>query len=327
MKISIFRYYTVIFTILAFVLPSFSFAEKIESKTFSLSSNNWQINQSNCDSWYDFNVDTAFNLPGWQSSGPATRIYGLMSDHTACNGLLTINNETNGMYSLFSYDEAKKTWQKINSSYQNIGQSIDNKPRTYIFASAAIGVGAKTYGDFSVNNSAFYYQQERLIAPTTTMSVVGGFSLATSTATSTISWPDALKNRYQLAVADNANKLVLLPMKLDSVKGMATTQVGPRDNVPNFYVINLPKTDLGVATWYSYKKCDCAASRDFPKGTKLKVTNLFAGSNFGKSIIVKVNDYGPMEYTGNLIDLDKVVFKKIGNISTGIMPVRIEVVK
>ncbi len=81
----------------------------------------------------------------------------------------------------------------------------------------------------------------------------------------------------------------------------------------------------GVASWYSYKGCDCAASPDYPKGTRLKVTNL----QNGKSVIVLVNDYGPErdKFPNRIIDLDKVAFAKIANLRQGLCEVRVEPVK
>lgn len=63
-----------------------------------------------------------------------------------------------------------------------------------------------------------------------------------------------------------------------------------------------------------------AASRYYPKGTKLKVTRLLTG----KSIIVTVNDYGPESRTGRLIDLDKYAFKQIASLGAGIIYVKVE---
>lgn len=81
----------------------------------------------------------------------------------------------------------------------------------------------------------------------------------------------------------------------------------------------------GIASWYSYKNCLCAASRNYPKGTNLKVTNITEESNnYGKSVIVTVNDYGPEEWTKRIIDLDKIAFQQIANLKSGIMNVIIE---
>lgn len=78
----------------------------------------------------------------------------------------------------------------------------------------------------------------------------------------------------------------------------------------------------GRASWYKYKDCDCAASPDYPKGTKLLVTN----TDNGKSVIVTINDWGPErdKFPNRVIDLDVTAFKKIANKRLGTCPVKIE---
>jgi rare lipoprotein A (peptidoglycan hydrolase) len=94
-----------------------------------------------------------------------------------------------------------------------------------------------------------------------------------------------------------------------------------------FVVLTTKKAmEFGAASWYKYKNCDCAASPDYPKGTRLKVTNL----DNNKSLIVKVNDWGPErdKHPERVIDLDKTAFKKLGSLSRGILKnVRVELVK
>jgi len=75
----------------------------------------------------------------------------------------------------------------------------------------------------------------------------------------------------------------------------------------------------GIASWYAYKNCLCAASRDYPRGTQLRVTRLKSG----KSIVVTVNDYGPEEKTGRIIDLDKRAFLALGSLNSGLIYVNI----
>lgn len=79
----------------------------------------------------------------------------------------------------------------------------------------------------------------------------------------------------------------------------------------------------GVASWYEYKDCDCAASPDFPKGTQLLVTS---ASDPAKSVVVTINDWGPDRsvFPDRVIDLDVDAFKKIGNYRTGTMAVLVE---
>jgi hypothetical protein len=80
----------------------------------------------------------------------------------------------------------------------------------------------------------------------------------------------------------------------------------------------------GLASWYKYKGCDCAASPDYPKGTILRVTNI----NDDKSLEVTVNDFGPErdKHPERVIDLDVVAFKKLAHKSEGLISVLVETV-
>ena len=75
--------------------------------------------------------------------------------------------------------------------------------------------------------------------------------------------------------------------------------------------------EVGSASWYKYKGCDCAASPDYPKDSLLRVTNL----ENEKSVIVKINDFGPDRaiHPDRAIDLDSVAFKKLANLWEGII--------
>ncbi len=79
---------------------------------------------------------------------------------------------------------------------------------------------------------------------------------------------------------------------------------------------------FGAASWYRYKNGLFAASPDFPKGTKLKVTNL----ENNKNVVVTVNDYGPdrAKHPDRAIDLDLVAFEKIAKKSVGLIKVKVE---
>ncbi len=80
--------------------------------------------------------------------------------------------------------------------------------------------------------------------------------------------------------------------------------------------------EKGKASWYAYKGGLFAASPDYPKGTKLKVTNLANG----KSVVVTVNDYGPDRsiHPDRVIDLDKVAFAKISSLYLGLTEVVVD---
>lgn len=81
---------------------------------------------------------------------------------------------------------------------------------------------------------------------------------------------------------------------------------------------SIPET--GEASWYRYHGCNCAASRDYPTGSLLTVTDL----NTEKSVIVEVNDYGPEIQTGRIIDLDLVAFEQLTEKWRGLTNVRVE---
>lgn len=65
-----------------------------------------------------------------------------------------------------------------------------------------------------------------------------------------------------------------------------------------------------------------AAHNKIPFGSSVKVTN----KNNGKSVVVKVNDRGPFA-KGRVIDLSKSAFSSIGNPTSGVINVSIEVVQ
>ena len=92
-------------------------------------------------------------------------------------------------------------------------------------------------------------------------------------------------------------------------------------------LFSLPDQWVGEASWYAWQGGLFAASRDFPQGTRLRVTNQSNGENRGKAVIVTVNDYGPQLWTGRIIDLDKEAYASIGNLKGGVMPVKLEVYK
>lgn len=88
---------------------------------------------------------------------------------------------------------------------------------------------------------------------------------------------------------------------------------GARDGIASFY-------DQSRYRAFGYKNGLFAASRHYPKGTKLKITRLLSG----KSIVVTVNDYGPESRTGRLVDLDKSAFKQIASLGAGLIYVKVE---
>lgn len=81
--------------------------------------------------------------------------------------------------------------------------------------------------------------------------------------------------------------------------------------------------EIGEASWYAYKKCDCAASPDYPKGSYLVVSRT---DDITKSVTVRVNDYGPDRslHPNRVIDLDAEAFKKLAPLSWGLIDVKVQ---
>jgi rare lipoprotein A len=94
-------------------------------------------------------------------------------------------------------------------------------------------------------------------------------------------------------------------------------------------------TESGKASFYADKheqrktangeiykhSLNTAAHKNLPFGAKVKVTNL----ENQKTVVVKVNDRGPF-VKGRIIDLSKSAFAAIGNTSSGVVNVKIEVI-
>ena len=107
-----------------------------------------------------------------------------------------------------------------------------------------------------------------------------------------------------------------------------------------FITLAYSEPRFGLASWYgapwerlnvftassevfSPYKFTCA-TRDYPFGTYLKVTNL----KNGKWVIVRVNDRGPASYLKHrIVDLTKVAFSQIADLKEGVIPVKVEVMK
>ena len=79
-------------------------------------------------------------------------------------------------------------------------------------------------------------------------------------------------------------------------------------------LMKLGKSDRGLGTWYAFKGGMFAASKKIPKGGYAKVTNM----ENGKSIVVQINDYGPVD-PKRIIDLDKVAFQKLAPLGVGVI--------
>jgi rare lipoprotein A (peptidoglycan hydrolase) len=88
-------------------------------------------------------------------------------------------------------------------------------------------------------------------------------------------------------------------------------------------VFSYPKVmGAGRASWYAYKPGNFAASPDFPKGSRLRVTNM----DNDKFVDVLINDYGPDRYLhpDRVIDLEKNAFARLASLGAGMLDVKIE---
>lgn len=80
---------------------------------------------------------------------------------------------------------------------------------------------------------------------------------------------------------------------------------------------------IGAASWYAlglaHPDALTCASRQFPRGTYLRVHDLRSG----KEVICLVNDYGPVAGTNRVIDLSRGSYSALESLGSGTMPVEI----
>ena len=126
----------------------------------------------------------------------------------------------------------------------------------------------------------------------------------------------------------NIYKIVLFFVFSLTLSACSSTPSGKNANWTGF-------TQSGQASYYADKyhnrktasgeryqhQLSTAAHRELPFGSKVKVTNI----KNGKTVVVTVNDRGPF-IRGRIIDLSKSAFSHIGNTSTGLIEVKIQVI-
>jgi rare lipoprotein A (peptidoglycan hydrolase) len=83
--------------------------------------------------------------------------------------------------------------------------------------------------------------------------------------------------------------------------------------------------ESGRGSWYALGLAEpdalTCASRTFPRGTFLAVTD----QNNGRTMICRVNDYGPAAWTGRVIDLSRGSFLQLDSLGAGTIPVQLRV--
>ena len=81
-----------------------------------------------------------------------------------------------------------------------------------------------------------------------------------------------------------------------------------------------PPAMTGRGSWYALGLPEpdalTCASRTFPRGTYLQVTDLYNGH----TMVCRVNDYGPEAWTGRIIDLSRGSFTQIDSLGRGYDP-------
>lgn len=116
----------------------------------------------------------------------------------------------------------------------------------------------------------------------------------------------------------DANEQDLNPTVQESIALALTPEEPPEEQADEPtppQVVDKPQEKVysGLATWYRWGNGLNTASRDFPRGTKLRVTAV----NSGRTVDVVVNDYGPAEYTGVALDLNSVAFEQLAPLGAG----------
>jgi hypothetical protein len=86
-----------------------------------------------------------------------------------------------------------------------------------------------------------------------------------------------------------------------------------------------PPAMTGRGSWYALglpapDSLTCA-SRTFPRGTYLLVKNLYNS----RTVVCRVNDYGPEAWTNRIIDLSRGSFRELDNLGRGTIPVELRV--
>jgi len=217
-----------------------------------------------------------------------------------------------------AFEILKKSYQttekNIISSDQNLKIYL---PKKWINSNSQITLKnydrlAQLDNNLRVSDIYEYYIEADKILPTTELLTIKINYQTTANQAIDLYYWDEVRQQWQFwPAAKNTNSQYLLA-------DWPFTQV-------KFALFKNTQAFEGTASWYKYKNCLCAASRDYPKGSKLKITNVsYDSKNFNKSIIVKINDYGPEAWTKNIIDLDKKAFQQLGNTKSGIINVRIE---
>jgi uncharacterized protein YabE (DUF348 family) len=100
----------------------------------------------------------------------------------------------------------------------------------------------------------------------------------------------------------------------------------PQDEIVRFGTrVEIQEEGIGRASWYAFRGCMCAAHPHYERGRYVRVTR----QDTGKSIIVRINDWGPDQrvFPDRIIDLDSVAFRELSPLGAGTTLVKVELLK
>lgn len=107
----------------------------------------------------------------------------------------------------------------------------------------------------------------------------------------------------------------ILAEPIEQITGRGTKHPPVAAPIPARSAMQLPAgATPGSASWY-YASGFTAASRDYPTGTRLRITDL----GDGQSVDVTVVTYGPATWTGHLIDLSPDAFQALAPLGAGVL--------
>ena len=150
--------------------------------------------------------------------------------------------------------------------------------------------------------------------------------------------PDAKANTdssvQALQATNRIRRLISNAEPLKEIKGKPKQIAKVQKTNPNVVKSRVLRTYQGVASWYGpgfhgrttangeryNQNALTAAHRSLPFGTKIKVTNM----KNGRSVIVRINDRGPY-IGGRIVDLSAAAAQVIGMKSSGVAPVKLQV--
>ena len=154
-------------------------------------------------------------------------------------------------------------------------------------------------------------------------------------------WLGLIEPRRLRAASINSALLVMVMCALlSSLPGCTSLPLEEEkvENEPELIVEETPAAviESGIASYYGNRhqnqktasgeryqhELKTAAHKTLPLGSYVKVTN----KKNGQSVVVKINDRGPF-VRGRIIDLSKSAFAEIGNTSSGLIKVDIQVVE